>query len=206
MKERIKFSINELNTEIFESEIDLDEFIDKPQDEDAILEESKKYDQVDYPIKLNKISESTGDCWLAEHPDLPGCITHGETKLEALTNLEDAKKGWIYSKLSGGESIPEPRIEQDSRDASGKILLRMPKELHYRIAQMAKANSISINQELLYLVSCALGEVSVSESLIGKLADLKDLLRQSIGLEKNRDMGQSGTPHETSRDYQPIIR
>jgi len=124
VKERIKFNIDELNTEIFESEIDLDEFIDNPQDQDAVLEECKKYDQVDYPIKLNKINESTGDCWLAEHPDLLGCITHGETKQEALTNLEDAKKGWIYSKLSGGESIPEPRIEQDSRDASGKILVR----------------------------------------------------------------------------------
>lgn len=190
MKEKIKFNINKLNTDIFDSEIDLDEFLDKPQDEELVLEECKKYDQLEYSIKLNKVSESTGDCWVAEHPSLPGCITHGETKLEALINLEDAKKSWVYAKISAGESIPEPSIEQDFRDASGKILLRLPKELHYRISQEAKANSVSINQQLIYLMSHALGEVSMSRSVIGKLDDIQNILRQSIGSKKNIDIGR----------------
>lgn len=190
MIEKIKFNLNRVNAEILESKVDLDELIDKTQNEDAVLELCKKYDELDYPIQLKKVIERTEEFWIAEHPNLPGCITHGNTKEEALTNLEDAKKGWIYAKLSGGEGIPESTIEQDFRDASGKILLRLPKELHYRISKLARANSISINQELIYLMSLGLGEASVSQSVIGKLDDIKDLLQQNIGAKKNLDIGR----------------
>ena len=47
--------------------------------------------------------------YLAEAPELPGCITAGRTPEDALLMLRDAMEGWIESALIAGEAIPEPR-------------------------------------------------------------------------------------------------
>jgi len=46
--------------------------------------------------------------YLAEAPELPGCVTAGETVEEALWMLRDAMEGWVESALVHGDPIPEP--------------------------------------------------------------------------------------------------
>ena len=41
-------------------------------------------------------------------PDLPGCVTQGETLEEAIQMAEDAALGWLLTALEEGEKIPEP--------------------------------------------------------------------------------------------------
>ena len=41
-------------------------------------------------------------------PDLPGCITEGETIAEALEMATDAASGWILDELESGKKAPEP--------------------------------------------------------------------------------------------------
>jgi predicted RNase H-like HicB family nuclease len=41
-------------------------------------------------------------------PSLPGCISQGKTREEALKNIEDAIKGYIESLKKHGEPIPSP--------------------------------------------------------------------------------------------------
>lgn len=48
------------------------------------------------------------DGWGAMIPDLPGCVGGGDTIIEALEMLEDAKCGWLVSSLAHGDPIPEP--------------------------------------------------------------------------------------------------
>ncbi|ODA39984.1 toxin-antitoxin system HicB family antitoxin [Desulfosporosinus sp. BG] len=173
-----KFNLDLIDTKIFESDQKLDDFIKQPEDDlEDILIRCKKYDDLNYTIRLNKITDGKNSYWMAEHPELPGCVTHGETKEESLANLEDAKQGWIFAKVSEGESVPIPKYEfQEQQNLSGKILLRLPKELHYKVVQMAKANSISINKELNYLISYAMGEVRAKEDISSQLREIKDLL------------------------------
>ena len=45
-------------------------------------------------------------------PSLPGCISQGETREEALKNIEDAIRGYIESLKKHGEPIPPP-IEEE---------------------------------------------------------------------------------------------
>lgn len=59
-----------------------------------------------YPCKLIPDREEGG--YTAYYPDLPGCITCGETMKEALKNAEDAKKEWLCAALEEGIHIPEP--------------------------------------------------------------------------------------------------
>jgi len=46
--------------------------------------------------------------YLAEAPELPGCVTAGATVEEALEMLRDAMEGWVESVLAAGDPIPEP--------------------------------------------------------------------------------------------------
>ena len=54
------------------------------------------------------ISGDDHDGFLAEAPELPGCITAGATVEEALVMLHDAIEGWIESALIDGDAVPEP--------------------------------------------------------------------------------------------------
>lgn len=48
--------------------------------------------------------------YLAEAPELPGCITAGATESEALTNLREAMTVWFEWALAGGHAIPAPEV------------------------------------------------------------------------------------------------
>ena len=39
-------------------------------------------------------------------PSLPGCISDGKTRQEAITNIKDAMKGYIESLEKHGEPVP----------------------------------------------------------------------------------------------------
>ncbi len=54
------------------------------------------------------ISGDDVEGYLAEAPELPGCVTAGETVEEALEMLRDAMEGWVECALLAGEEVPEP--------------------------------------------------------------------------------------------------
>lgn len=44
--------------------------------------------------------------WIAEIPSLPGCISEGETRDEALRNVAEAAQVWIEGMKELGQPIP----------------------------------------------------------------------------------------------------
>jgi antitoxin HicB len=50
--------------------------------------------------------------FVAECPSLPGCISQGKTRKEALENIRDAIKGYLESLKKHNEPIPPP-IEEE---------------------------------------------------------------------------------------------
>lgn len=48
--------------------------------------------------------------YVASVPELQGCMAHGETKEEALKEIEIAKELWIETALEDGLPIPEPAL------------------------------------------------------------------------------------------------
>jgi predicted RNase H-like HicB family nuclease len=49
--------------------------------------------------------------WVAEVPSLPGCISQGETKEEALANVRDAIAGYVAVLKEDGLPVPEENFE-----------------------------------------------------------------------------------------------
>ena len=48
-------------------------------------------------------------------PDLPGCVTEGETIAEALEQAIDAASGWVLDELEDGKKPPEPSQAENVR-------------------------------------------------------------------------------------------
>jgi antitoxin HicB len=53
--------------------------------------------------------DEDGGYWV-EVPSLPGCVSQGETKEEALENIKDAIQGYIVSLQKHGEPIPDENV------------------------------------------------------------------------------------------------
>ncbi|MBI2846217.1 MAG: type II toxin-antitoxin system HicB family antitoxin [Chloroflexi bacterium] len=49
--------------------------------------------------------------WVAECPSLPGCISQGKSKEEAIFNIKEAIHGYIEALKEDGLPIPEDRFE-----------------------------------------------------------------------------------------------
>jgi len=70
-------------------------------------------------VKYRVIIERDEDgMFVAECPALPGCISQGETRAEALENIKDAISGYITSLRKHDEPIP-PSIEEEVVEVGG---------------------------------------------------------------------------------------
>ncbi len=49
--------------------------------------------------------------WVAECPSLPGCISQGKDKAEALENIREAIRGYIAALEEDNLLVPEERFE-----------------------------------------------------------------------------------------------
>lgn len=52
------------------------------------------------------IEQDKDGIFVAECPSLPGCISQGKTRGEALENIQDAIKGYLESLKKHNEPIP----------------------------------------------------------------------------------------------------
>ena len=48
------------------------------------------------------------DAFVAEIPELPGCMAHGNTQEEALSNAKAAERLWLETAQEFGDPIPSP--------------------------------------------------------------------------------------------------
>jgi predicted RNase H-like HicB family nuclease len=60
----------------------------------------------DYEVVIRHLSDDDGGGYLATVPELPGCMTDGETRAEALEHVEDAMLAWAFAANEMGRKIP----------------------------------------------------------------------------------------------------
>ena len=58
------------------------------------------------------IEQDEDGFFVAEVPSLPGCISQGSTRAEALSNIHEAIEGYLESLQAHDEPIPPP-IEEE---------------------------------------------------------------------------------------------
>jgi len=61
-----------------------------------------------YAITIEPLPEADGGGFVALVPDLPGCMSDGETPQQALANVLDAIETWLEAARDLGHEIPLP--------------------------------------------------------------------------------------------------
>jgi antitoxin HicB len=61
---------------------------------------------------LITLEEDEDGFLVAECPSLPGCVSQGKTREEALANIEEAIKGYIASLRKHGEPVPRAEVTE----------------------------------------------------------------------------------------------
>ena len=90
------------------------------------------YMAMNYRMEIIEDREEGG--YVVSYPELPGCLTCGETIESAVANAIDAKKACLD-------------------EYSGQFKLRIPRSLHRSLVEHSKKEGISMNQYCVYLLS-----------------------------------------------------
>jgi antitoxin HicB len=64
--------------------------------------------RLEYPVFVEPLAPEDGGGFLATVPDLPGCMSDGETPEEAITNVQEAIEAWLEAARDLGHEIPKP--------------------------------------------------------------------------------------------------
>ena len=102
------------------------------------------------PYRMEIVEDREEGGYVVSYPDLPGCLTCGETIESAVENARDAKRVWLEAALEEGVSIPMP---DSLEDYSGQFKLRLPRSLHRALAEHSQREGISMHQYCVYLLA-----------------------------------------------------
>ncbi len=107
-------------------------------------------DYMKMPYRMEIVEDTDEGGFVVSYPDLPGCVTCGETVENAVANALDAKKAWIEAALEEGISIYEPDCLDDY---PVQFKLKLPRSLHRTLAEHSQKEGVSMNQYCVYLLS-----------------------------------------------------
>jgi antitoxin HicB len=87
------------------------------------------------------LGEADGGGWLITFPDLPGCMSDGDSIEEAIKNGAEAEKAWLASAEKWGRLKPK------------SLVARLPVSLHRELANLARTEGVSLNTLMVSLLS-----------------------------------------------------
>lgn len=73
-----------------------------------------------YPAVFSPCEEGPG--FTVTVPDLPGCVTEGDTLAEAILMGEDAASGWVLDELESGNPVPAASSPESVPVAPGEFV------------------------------------------------------------------------------------
>lgn len=139
------------------------------------------YLALQYPVHF--VADPSGG-YVALFPDLPGCVTQGDTLEEAAAMAEDARRGWMQVEYERGHDIPLPSYPEVY---SGKFNLRLLRSLHRSLATAAEHEGVSLNQ---YVV-CVLARGD-TQARIERRLDAIEAALHAVHPQRNHSSGVEG--------------
>lgn len=64
---------------------------------------------------INVFWSDEDGCWIADAPDLKSCSAHGDTRIEAVTEITVAIEAWLETAIAHNMEIPEARTYPKSK-------------------------------------------------------------------------------------------
>jgi RNA polymerase sigma-B factor len=121
-----------------------------------------RYLGLPYHVVVRSERDDNRTGWIAAVEELPGCQVRAATAEEAIRRLRPAMKQWLSEALSKRDEIPRPWPEGAKQKASpshsGRLLLRMPSELHRELSLAAEREHVSLNRFITDVLAAAVAD------------------------------------------------
>jgi antitoxin HicB len=104
-----------------------------------------------YQFTVRPLSKDEGGGYLVEYPDIPGCMSDGETIEEAIANAREALRDCIDVFQESRQKLPPPNI------AAAQWRQRLPRTLYSKLTQQAESEGVSINSLVTAIIAEAIG-------------------------------------------------
>ena len=136
-----------------------------------------------YPVAVHQIETEKGYEWIAEFPDVKGCVGGGDTPEEAVCEAYENLE--IHLEFLREEGLPIPMVSNNSiKSYNGKISLRVSKSLHESLSKCAEEEGISNNQFIVEAIAEKVGK----EKAITSLQKAITRIENTITLKYNSDI------------------
>ena len=63
-----------------------------------------------YRVYVEPLADELGGGFVAYAPELPGCLSDGDSPQEALDNVYDAIGCWLEAAEEDGRAVPQPKL------------------------------------------------------------------------------------------------
>jgi len=104
-----------------------------------------------YQFTVRPLSKEEGGGYLVEYPDIPGCMSDGETIEEAIANGREALRDCIAVFQESGRKVPKPGID------AAQWRQRLPRTLYSKLTAQAENEGVSINSFVTAIIAEAIG-------------------------------------------------
>lgn len=104
-----------------------------------------------YQFTVRPLSREEGGGYLVEYPDIPGCMSDGETIEEAIANGREALRDCVDVFIESGRKLPKPGIE------AAQWRQRLPRTLYSKLTRQAENEGVSINSFVTAIIAEAIG-------------------------------------------------
>jgi antitoxin HicB len=103
-------------------------------------------------FEVRTLSADDGGGYLVTFPELPGCMSDGDTIEEAIINAADAEKEWLLASKAWDKEAEKP----------GRFVARMPRWIYRSLQYNAEREGVSMNTLIVSMLARELGERSAS--------------------------------------------
>jgi antitoxin HicB len=104
-----------------------------------------------YQFTVRPLSKDEGGGYLVEYPDIPGCMSDGETVEEAIANGRKALRDCIEVFRESGRKLPKASVE------AAQWRQRLPRTLYLKLTKQAESEGVSINSLVTAIIAEAIG-------------------------------------------------
>src|SRR5437016_10592544 len=104
-----------------------------------------------YQFTVRPLSKDEGSGYLVEYPDIPGCMSDGETIEAAIANGREALRDCVDVFRESGRRLPKPRHE------AAQWRQRLPRTLYSKLTRQAESEGVSINSLVTAIIAEAIG-------------------------------------------------
>jgi antitoxin HicB len=118
----------------------------------------------EYQFTVRPLSADEGGGYLVEYPDIPGCMSDGDTIQEAIANGREALRDCLEVLRESGRKVPKPSIE------AAQWRQRLPRTLYAKLTRQAQREGVSINSFVTAIIAEAVGSRRAVSQRAGKQA------------------------------------